>query len=575
MTFNRSVVLLTAFLLAPASQAFAGEATASGSADESPGKSLSAPVPNEAMLGQVVYQVLLAEIALQRGSPDVAVQSYTDLVVRTRDPQIMARAIEVAGFAKRFDVAREIARRWIEIDPTSIRAQRLLVSTLILDNRYDDLATPLIRLLESDKERLPENLLSLNRMFARNPDRVAVFRLIDTVCRPFFGLAEAHYTVAMAAVGANDANRAKQEVRKALEQRPDWEMAAFLLAQVLIGESPDDAIGFMQSFLERNPEAKQLRLLLARTFISARRYTDAKREFDRLLADSPDNPEIVYSVALLALQFDDLSLAETQFKHFLSLENAPDRNPAYYYLGQIAEESKRTDEALANYAQVSAGEQYLGAQIRRARLLQSSGRLDDARDGLHKVKTEKPEERIQLIIVEAALLREAGQVQEAADLLESSLVKNPDQPDLLYETALLAERLNKLTVMESRLRRLIELRPDNPQAYNALGYAYADRNQRLDEARQLIEKALAMAPNDAAILDSMGWVLFRQGDSAGALTYLERSYERQKDPEIAAHLGEVLWSLGRQDDARRLLREAQEKFPASPVLSDAIRRLAR
>ena len=584
MTFNRSVLFLTAFLLAPAGQALADDTAVvpgkTATADErqspvsAPNQTLAAPVPDDALLGQVVYQVLLAEIALQRGYLDVAVQSYTDLVVRTRDPQIMARAIEVAGFAQRFDVAREIARRWIEIDPTSRRAQRMWVNTLILDNRYDELTPLLIRLLEGDKERLPENLLGLNRMLARNPDRVAVFHLIDAVCRPFSGLAEAHYSVAMAAVGANDANRAKQEARKALELRPDWEMAAFLLAQVLMRESPNDAIGFMQSFLERNPDAKQLRLLLARAFIGARRYADAKREFDRLLADSPDNPEIVYSVALLALQFDDLSLAETQFKHFLSLEKVPDRNPAYYYLGQIAEERKRTDEALANYAQVSTGEQYLPAQIRRARLLQANGRLDEARDSLHKIKADKPEDRVQLIIVEAALLREADRVQEAADLLESGLAQNPDQPDLLYETALLAERLNKLTVMETRLRRLIELRPDNPQAYNALGYAYADRGQRLDEARRLIEKALAMAPDDAAILDSMGWVLFRQGDPAGALTYLERSYERQKDPEIAAHMGEVLWALGRQDDARRVLREAQEKFPASQVLTDTARRLA-
>ena len=199
MTFNRSVLFLTAFLLAPAGQALADDTAVvpgkTATADErqspvsAPNQTLAAPVPDDALLGQVVYQVLLAEIALQRGYLDVAVQSYTDLVVRTRDPQIMARAIEVAGFAQRFDVAREIARRWIEIDPTSRRAQRMWVNTLILDNRYDELTPLLIRLLEGDKERLPENLLGLNRMLARNPDRVAVFHLIDAVCRPFSGLA--------------------------------------------------------------------------------------------------------------------------------------------------------------------------------------------------------------------------------------------------------------------------------------------------------------------------------------------------------------------------------------------------
>ena len=180
-----------------------------------------------------------------------------------------------------------------------------------------------------------------------------------------------------------------------------------------------------------------------------------------------------------------------------------------------------------------------------------------------------------MLIAEAALLRENGRIQEAFDFLEQQIAENPEQTDLLSESALMEERLNKLDLMENRLRNLIELRPDNPNAYNALGYAYADRNERLPEARQLIEKALALAPDDAAILDSMGWVLFRQGDLPGALSYLERSYGKHEDPEIAAHLGEVLWVIGRQEEARRLLSEAQKKFPSNTVLSDTVRRRFR
>ena len=192
---------------------------------------------------------------------------------------------------------------------------------------------------------------------------------------------------------------------------------------------------------------------------------------------------------------------------------------------------------------------------------------------LRKAKTENAEQAIQLVVAEAALLREAKRWQDAFDLLESRLAEQPEQPDLIYETALLAERLNKVELMDARLRRLIELRPDNAQAYNALGYAYADRNERLAEARQLIEKALALSPDDGFILDSMGWVLYRQGDLAGALSYLERSYAKREDPEIAAHLGEVLWALGRQDDARRLLQAAQKVHPTNEVLAETVRKL--
>ena len=531
-----------------------------------------AETQGELSAGQTVFQVLLAEIALQRGDLELASQAYANLSLRTRDPQVMERTIEVAGYARRFDLARETARLWLEVDPASKRAQRMLVSMLILSNQLEDLPPHLIAMLESDRGALAENLLGLNRMFARSTDRLAVFRLIDKVCQPFFGIAEAHYAVAVAASSAGQGERAKYEIQRALELRPDWEMAAFLQAQLLLRESPAEAIGFLEGFLQRNPNAREAELLLARALVGERRYADAKQHFDQLLQAYPDSPEVVYAVAILALQQDDKTLAETQLKHFVSLKG-PEKSPAYYYLGQIAEEGRRNDEALSYYSQVVSGEHYLPAQIRRARILAQQGQLDRGRDVLRNATTEDAEQRVQLYVAEAALLREAKRPEEAFDLLESRLAEQPEQPDLMYETALMAERLNKIELMEIRLRRLIELRPDNPQAYNALGYAYADRNERLPEARQLIEKALALAPDDGFILDSMGWVLFRQGDLAGALAYLERSYAKREDPEIAAHLGEVLWAMGRQDDARRLLLDAQKNHPTNDLLSETIRKL--
>ena len=193
---------------------------------------------------------------------------------------------------------------------------------------------------------------------------------------------------------------------------------------------------------------------------------------------------------------------------------------------------------------------------------------------LHGRNSDRPEERIQLQIAEAGLLREAKQTQAAFDLLDEALTAQPEQPDLLYETALLAEKLDLMEVMESRLRKLIELRPDSAQAYNALGYSYAERNIRLIEALALISKALRIAPNDPFILDSMGWVLYRQGDLPGALTYLEQAYALRDDPEVAAHMGEVLWTLGRVEDAQRTLHEAQKKHPTNEALTAAVKKFA-
>jgi len=525
------------------------------------------------LLGQTVYQVLLAEIAMRRGDLDLASRAYASLAVRTRDAKVIERAVEVAIAARSMALALEMSRLWLDVDPLSKPAQRMLVGILILDNRLAEVAPHIARMLESDKESLAGNLLGLNRMFARSPDRQSVFRLVEMVCRPYAGIAEAHYAMAQAAGSAGMDERAKQETASALELRPDWEMAAYFQAQLLMRESTVDAIAYLEGFVERNPTAHDAEFLLARALIGERRYDDARRHFDVLLEAYPDKPEIIYSVAILALQQNDKARAEAQLKHFVSL-NVRDRNAAYYYLGQLAEDGLRRDEALTHYAEVDAGEHYLPAQIRRARLLAEKGDLEGGREVLRSAKVEKPEQKVQMIIAEAALLREAGRVQEAFDLLEGKLGEQPDQPDLLYETALMAERLNRLDVMESRLRRMIELRPESSQAYNALGYSYADRGERLQEARELIEKALSLSPEDGFILDSMGWVLFRQGDLEGALTYLERSYAKREDPEIAAHLGEVLWALGRQDDARRLLLGVQKKHPKNAVLNETVRRLS-
>lgn len=424
-----------------------------------------------------------------------------------------------------------------------------------------------------DRAALGANLLGLNRMFARNEDRVAVFNLIEKVCRPFFGVPEAHYAVAIAASSAAMHERAQAEANRALELRPEWEMAALLQAQIAARTSTAQAVAYLQAFVERNPMARDVHLQLARALVGEKRYDEARQHFNQLLKGFPDNPDVVYPVALLALQQNDLAVAETQFNHLLTLD-IPDKSIAYYYLAQIAEEKGKLDEALGLYAKVESGDQMVQARMRSAQILAGQGKLDEARKLLSEASTGSEEQSIQFAIAEAALLRKAKQPQAAFDLLDARLENLPDNAELLYETALLAERLDQLEIMERRLRRLIELQPEHGQAYNALGYSFADRGIRLPEARELIDKALALMPNDTFILDSLGWVQYRQGDLAGALATLERAYGMRDDPEIGAHLGEVLWAIGRKDDAQKLLRAAQKKHPDNEPLADAVKKFA-
>ena len=462
---------------------------------------------------------------------------------------------------------------WLDVELDSVRAQQMLTSMLIMSNRMDELAPTLIRMLEMDRAALGANLLGLNRMFARNEDRVAVFNLIEKVCRPFFGVPEAHYAVAIAASSAAMHERAQAEANRALELRPEWEMAALLQAQIAARTSTAQAVAYLQAFVERNPMARDVHLQLARALVGEKRYDEARQHFNQLLKGFPNNPDVVYPVALLALQQNDLVVAETQFNRLLALD-IPDKSIAYYYLAQIAEEKGKLDEALGLYAKVESGDQMIQARMRSAQILAGQGKLDEARKLLSEASTGSEEQSIQFAIAEAALLRKAKQPQAAFDLLDARLENLPDNAELLYETALLAERLDQLEIMERRLRRLIELQPEHGQAYNALGYSFADRGIRLPEARELIDKALALMPNDTFILDSLGWVQYRQGDLAGALATLERAYGMRDDPEIGAHLGEVLWAIGRKDDAQKLLRAAQKKHPDNEPLADAVKKFA-
>ncbi len=521
--------------------------------------------------GQVAYQVLLAEIALRRGYGDLALSVYAELALRSRDPQVLARAIEVAGFARRLDLAHELAQLWVETEPESVAARQTLVGVLIVLNRLDDLAPHLSKLLEQDKDNLGDNLSRLNRMLARQSDKSAVLRLVQRVTQPYPGVAEAHFAVAQAALAAGDRPLAQESVRRAQELRPEWEMPVLLEAQIVSAEAPAKVVPLLERYLSRHPNAKDVRLHLARAYVGDKRFSDASAEFRRLLRDFPNSVEVVYPVAILALQQNDLDTAETQLKHLLELEFG-DRNLVNYYLGQVMEARKNEAAAIDYYGQVGLSEPFLNARNRQALLLARAGKLDEARQVLQQTATMHPTERVALGQSEAQLLRDAKRYAEALEVLERLLKSNPGNAELLYDSALVADRLDKVALVEERLRQVIALQPENAHAYNALGYTFAERNMRLDEARELVARALALLPDDAFIIDSMGWVLYRQGDLAGALIQLQKAYGLRQDPEIAAHMGEVLWGLGRQDEARRVLREAARKDPDNEALAAAVKK---
>lgn len=529
------------------------------------------PLPAMDLTGQILYQTLLGEIAAERGDVALTLRAYQDLSRNTRDPRIARRAAELGLGARQPDYALEAAKLWVDIDPESPNGRQMVAGILVGLGRVDESVPHVAKLLEFEGENVPAALLRLNRLYARVADKAAVRASVDKITEPYLKMPEAWFARSEAAAAAQDTKGAVAAIDRGLALRADWELGILQKVQLLRPQEPLAATEVMRAFLEANPGARDVRLNYARALVGDRKFAEARVEFEKLRREFPDNVDVIYAVGVLSLQLGDVDEAVVRFRQLLDKDFA-EANQVRMYLGQIAEERKKSEEALGWYRAVSVGEHYLPAQVRIASVLAGQGKLDEGRESLQKATAGSRRERLQLLLAEAQLLREANRAPEAFELLEKARAAEPDDPDLLYETALMAERIGRFELTEQYLKKLIAQKPDHAHALNALGYSLADRNLRLDEAQTLIADALKLAPEDPFILDSMGWVLFRRGDATGALDYLKRAYGLRADPEIAAHLGEVMWAAGKQDEARRLWREASAAAPANDTLNQTIKR---
>lgn len=531
----------------------------------------TALLPEQELTEPLLYEMLLAEIALQRGDRALAAKTYADLAERTRDPRIARRAVEVANQARTPQLALQAARVWHDADPESVQALQTLTA-LLVNAREVDAAEPfLAKLLARDGEAAAGGFMQLGRLLAANPDKQANLRVVRALAARHPEVPQAQLAIAQAAFAANDDAAALAAARRAAQMRPGWDAAAIYEAQVLQRKSTDVAAASLAAFLAKYPNSRETRLAYARLLVGERKYAEARVEFEKLLAAFPDNSDVRYAVGLLALQLKDYATAEASLTRLLEM-GFRDPSSVRFTLGQAAEEQKKWQAAIKWFDSIPRGEHYLAARLRIANVMGKQGKVDAARAYLRGLEADD-EQRVQVLIAEAQLLRDANQHADAFDLLGKALQALPEQPELLYDRAITAEKLERFDVLEANLRALIRLKPDYAHAYNALGYSYAERNLRLPEARKLIERALELSPEDFYIIDSMGWVLYRMGDLKGAAEHLRRAYVGRPDAEIGAHLGEVLWKMGERAEAERVWQEVQKSHPENETLQKTLKRL--
>ena len=572
--------VLTACAVAPKQQPALAAAPASApvQADAAPAPA-EEKLPHVEMTPNMLYQLSKAEFEFKAGNWQGPYLTMLSLAQQTRDPRLARRAAEMAVTAKQADDALAAIKLWRELAPDSEEATQYYVGLVVMS---DDIA-PAEPIFEQRLRTAPQEarglvLFQIQQLLMRAQDKVAAAAMLDRLVAPYRNTVEGRVVMAQAALARGNKADAIREAEAALAQKPDSEVAVLTLAQAI--EDDDKIAALLAKFLAANPNAREVRIAHARVLVNLKQFAQARGEFELLLKAKPDDAGVLYALGVLAVQLRDSPAAEQYFTRFVELvEKDPDdeRDPskAYQVLSQLAEERGDIKGALVwlDKVKVADPKAGFGMQLRRAQLTGKSGDLAGAQRMLAALKPVEPSAQAQVVLVQAQVLRDAGQVAQAYAVLEQGAKRFPSNPDLLYDFALMAEKAGHVDVMEKALREVMVQAPDNHHAYNALGYSLAERNVRLQEAYQLIDKALKMAPDDPFIMDSMGWVQYRMGNLNEAEAQLRKAYALRSDPEIAVHLGEVLWQKGMQDDARKMWRAARAKDPDNEALRSTLARL--
>jgi Flp pilus assembly protein TadD len=538
-----------------------------------------ARLPKVELTPTLLNQLLRAEFAFRKGDWQGPYLTMLALAQQTRDPRLARRAAEMALAARQQDDTLAAVREWRKLDPESEEATQYYLGMVILSDNISDAEEIFRKRLESAPAEVRGVVLyQVQQLLSRAKDKEAANAMLERLVAPYGDTVEGRVVLAQAALARGDKEEGARQARAALELQSSSQIAMLTLAQA--SDSEEQATALLEKFLVTNPNAREVRAAHARILVNAKQYEEARRQFALLDQQQPDNVTTLYALGVLSTQLNDPAGAERYFTRFVEVlgrnpDDERDPSKALLILSQLAEERGDLQAAVGWLDKLPEGDEktVFSAQLRRAQLLGKGGDVPAARRLLASLKPSDPTAQAQVAAAEAQILRDAGQAGQAYQLMQAATKRFPANPDLLYDYALLAEKAGQVEEMERALREVMRLAPDNHHAYNALGYSLAERNVRLEEARALIVKALAMAPEDPFIMDSMGWVEYRMGNLEAAEAHLRRAYGLRRDPEIAVHLGEVLWQRGKRADAQKLWLEARAKDPQNDTLRSTLARL--
>ncbi len=545
----------------------------------------AAEVPAQTALdAELFYELLLGELNARGDEPSTGYSLILDAARKTNDPALYQRAVDLAFQSRSGDAALQAARAWKEAHPTSRDANRYVLQILIALNRVSESAPALQTEIElADPKDRTATLSLVPRNYSRVSDKKLAAAVVEQALAEYLrqpGTAGAAWTaVGRMRLAAGDRKGAIDAAQRAQAASPGAEGPVLLALELMDAKDPP-AEALVQRYMAGQP-LPELRMAYARELLEAQRYKDAAAQLEAVTREKPEYPEAWLVQGTLQLQDNRDDAAEASIKRYLELAQAQgkpeDRSrgmaQAYLSLSRIAERRKDLAQAAAWLDRIENPQDLVTAQQRRASLLARQGKLDEARKLLRSLPERNAADARTKLMAEVQLLRDTKHWREAYELLGRAAAKPPVDVDLLYEQAMVAEKMGNLAAMERLLRQVIATKPDYHHAYNALGYSLADRNLRLPEAKELIRKALTFAPDDPFISDSLGWVEFRLGNMGEALRVLESAYKTRPDADIAAHLGEVLWTLGQRERAEAVWKEGLLLNAENDTLQETLKRL--
>ena len=518
------------------------------------------------------YRLLMAEFAGQRGHLDVAVSNYAELAHTLRDAGLAERATRIAVFARDDKAALVAARTWVELEPKAMDARQILAAMYIRQGDADAALQHLEYVIDHDPGRPGNRLHMIANLLGHEDDRQTSLVVMEKLVAKHGNDSDALLAYALLAIRAEQLDKARDAMNRIVKHTELSSNVAMAYLAILQkqGKLPQ-AVEWLDSALATNPKQFGLRLIYARLLADANRYEEARLQFGMLASEAPDNSDVIFALGLLNLQANRVDEAAKNFTRLIKLDAR--RDEAHFYLGQIAEAQKTPERALKEYSQVQGGSNFFSAQLRMALVKAVRGQTDEAVASLAKVTPEDDEQRFSLARAKGEILTDKNRYADAMQVYDAALAKGEFHSDLLYTRAMLAERMGKIDVLEKDLRTILAREPDNAQALNALGYTLADNTKRYDEALVLISRALELSPKDFYVLDSMGWVLYRLGRFDEAISYLQQARAARNDPEVAAHLGEVLWVKGDRNAAQKTWDAALRDAPNDKKLIEVIKRL--